>query len=178
MVRDEHVGTMSSSPDARSARRRARKRARSKASPSIPSGAPTNSWRMTGAVWRATRPATSGRTGTSRQARISSPASVIFSTSSHSSVWRRWSSVGRKQTATAYRPWSGSGKSATARKNRSGIWTSIPAPSPVSASAPSAPRCSMAPSAMRPRRTASWEGTPSRRATSATPQPSCSFFGS
>ena len=31
---------------------------------------------------------------------MSSPTSVIFSTSSHSSVWRRLASVGRKQTAT------------------------------------------------------------------------------
>ena len=103
---------------------------------------------MTGAVWRATWPAASGQTGTSRQARMSSPTSVIFSTSSHSSVWRRRSSVGQEHDrhgVTAGRRAAGSRH--TARKNRSGICTSIPAPSPVSASAPSAPRCSMLASA-------------------------------
>ena len=52
-------------------------------------------------------------------------------------------------------PAGGSSKSTTSRNNRSGIWIRIPAPSPVSASAPVAPRCSRLHSADRPVRTSS-----------------------
>ena len=61
---------------------------------------------------------------------------------------------------------------------RSGICSRIPAPSPVCASAPAAPRCSRFASAVSPRTTVSCVGTPFRRATNVTPQASCSKAGS
>ena len=75
-------------------------------------------------------------------------------------------------------PRGGSSASSVARKNASGIWTRIPAPSPVLASAPAAPRCSRLASAFSARSTVSCDGVPSRRATNATPHASCSYAGS
>ena len=55
------------------------------------------------------------------------------------------------------RPAVGSSKSTVSRSSRSGIWIRMPAPSPVSGSAPVAPRCSRLVSASRPVRTSSFE---------------------
>ena len=63
-------------------------------------------------------------------------------------------------------------------RTSSGSCMRIPAPSPVRGSAPAAPRCSRFSSAVIPRWTASCLGTPSSRATNATPQASCSNAGS
>ena len=71
-------------------------------------------------------------------------------------------------------PAGGGRPSTDARKSASGSWIRIPAPSPESASAPEAPRCSRFESAARARRTVSWEACPSSRATNATPHASCS----
>ena len=73
-------------------------------------------------------------------------------------------------------PAAGGGRSSptTARMSSSGICSRIPAPSPVFGSAPAAPRCSRFSSATTARRTVSWVGLPSSRATKATPQASCS----
>ena len=64
------------------------------------------------------------------------------------------------------------------RKNSSGSCSSIPAPSPVSGSAPAAPRCSRFSSAVSARTSVSCDGIPFSRATNATPHESCSNAGS
>jgi hypothetical protein len=48
----------------------------------------------------------------------------------------------------------------TARRNASGTWVRMPAPSPVSGSLPEAPRCSRLRSAVRPCSTVSWRDAP------------------
>src|SRR4051794_14763623 len=54
----------------------------------------------------------------------------------------------------------------------------MPAPSPVSGSAPEAPRCSRLRSAVRPCSTRSWLLRPATSTTKATPHASCSWAGS
>ena len=78
----------------------------------------------------------------------------------------------------AYEPAPGNANPAVARRKLSGIWTRMPAPSPVSGSAPVAPRCSMFVSAVRPRVTMLRDFSPFTFATKATPQESCSKRGS
>ena len=72
----------------------------------------------------------------------------------------------------------GSSRPAAARMNSSGTWMRIPAPSPVSTSAPLAPRCSRWSSTSSARSTVRWLALPVRHATAPTPQLSCSKFGS
>jgi hypothetical protein len=91
---------------------------------------------------------------------------------------RRLSSCGRKAMPTAYEPRCGSSKPTTSRKKASGTWSRMPAPSPLSGSAPTAPRCSRLRSAVRDFSTMSCDGDPLRVATMATPQASCSARGS
>ena len=81
---------------------------------------------------------------------------------------------------TASRPASGSWpvRDTTSWKNSCGIWTWIPAPSPVLPSASTAPRCQTAFSASMPATTTSRRGTPSTAATKPTPQEACSSAGS
>ncbi len=66
----------------------------------------------------------------------------------------------------------------TARRNRCGSWVMIPAPSPVSGSAPVAPRWSRFSRARRARQTSSCAGRPSRLTSAARPQAACSNRGS
>ncbi len=68
----------------------------------------------------------------------------------------------------------GRSKPQTARKKASGIWVRMPAPSPVSGSLPSAPRCWRLRRAVSALATTSWLGRPDRSATKPTPQASCS----
>ena len=77
-------------------------------------------------------------TGTSRQPRTRWPSTRTLQLEQlpRASRARAGSSCGRKQTPTPYWPAGGSSKSTTARKNASGIWMRIPAPSPVRGSAP------------------------------------------
>ena len=58
---------------------------------------------------------------------------------------------------------------ARARRKPWGRLSRTPAPSPVVGSAPTAPRCSRSSSAASPSSTTSWRGSPSSRATQATP---------
>src|SRR5665648_329532 len=62
--------------------------------------------------------------------------------------------------------------------NASGTWVRIPAPSPLSASAPTAPRWSRFARAVSAASTMSRPGVPRSVATKATPQASCSAAGS
>ena len=62
--------------------------------------------------------------------------------------------------------------SASAAKNRCGIWTSMPAPSPTSGSAPTAPRWVRFSTIFRPSWTMRWDLRLRRSATNPTPQAS------
>ena len=78
----------------------------------------------------------------------------------------------------AYAPAGGSSKSTTARKNASGIWIMTPAPSPVSASAPAAPRWLRQHTAVSAWSRIALLLRPFMSTTKPTPQLSCSKRGS
>ena len=87
----------------------------------------------------------------------------------------------RRRRSRCRRRRSGAGgrsKSTTSRRNASGTWSRMPAPSPELTSAPAAPRWSRLRSAVRAWSTMVRLGTPVRVATKATPQASCSKRGS
>ncbi|MDF2554571.1 MAG: hypothetical protein K0R60_466 [Microbacterium sp.] len=77
----------------------------------------------------------------------------------------------------AYSPTGGSSNSTTARRNASGIWVRMPAPSPVPASDPMAPRCSRFRSAVSARSMMSCPASPRSVATMARPHASFSNAG-
>ena len=141
-------------------------------------GSSTNSCLNVGITRFALAPRHDGSTGTSRQPRtrrfssttIRSIESIAFSQSDPSD--------GRNAIPTAYAPTSGSVIPAVARRNASGICTRMPAPSPVSGSAPVAPRCSMLHSAPSAVETMPWLARPLMSTTNDTPQASCSNRGS
>lgn len=128
-------------------------------------------------VARAPLPSRSGVTGTSRQ-----PRTVRFSSAAMASICSTATacavpSAGRKAMPTA-QPASGSSNPATSRRNASGTWDRIPAPSPESGSDPVAPRCSRFRNTVRACSTSVWLASPVRLATKPTPQASCSLRGS
>ena len=90
---------------------------------------------------------------------------------------RASSSRGRKTMPAAYSPTGGSSKSTTARRKASGIWVRMPAPSPVPASEPIAPRCSRLRSAVSASSMMSCPASPRSVATIARPQASFSKAG-
>lgn len=137
---------------------------------------PTKTWRKTGIVERAVAPSICGATGTSRQPRTVRPSScaIVSMRETASSV----PSTGRKAMPTAYAPASGSSNPATSRKNASGTWERMPAPSPESGSEPVAPRCSRLRSTVSAWSTRVWDASPVRVATKPTPHASCSLRGS
>src|SRR5436190_447002 len=134
--------------------------------------------RMCGATDEEALPGTLDSTGTSRQPTKRCPSSATTRSTSCSSAWRLVASRGRKNEPTPYAPAAGSSAPSSARKSASGTCTRMPAPSPVWASAPEAPRCSRLASAVSARSTVSCDGAASRRATNATPHASCSYAGS
>ena len=77
----------------------------------------------------------------------------------------------------AYSPTGGSSKPTTARRKASGICVRMPAPSPVPASEPIAPRCSRLRSAVSARSMMSCPASPRSVATIARPQASFSKAG-
>ena len=87
-------------------------------------------------------------------------------------------SAGKNAIPTPYCPSAGNGKLATSERNLCGIWMSTPAPSPVSTSAPVAPRCSMRHNAPIPIATMLCDLRPCTSTTNDTPQASCSKRGS
>ena len=72
----------------------------------------------------------------------------------------------------------GSGAGATLRRNVSGIWTRMPAPSPVLTSQPHAPRCARFISTCSAWLTMACDLRPFMSTTKPTPQASCSCCGS
>ncbi|CAB4594778.1 unannotated protein [freshwater metagenome] len=84
-------------------------------------------------------------TGTSRHPRIFKPSSFAIA-----SIRAIGASDAKNAIPAAYEPAAGKSKSVTARKNKSGILIRIPAPSPLSVSAPDAPRCSKLRNAVNP----------------------------
>ena len=105
-----------------------------------PAASATKIWRKVGMTDSAVAPIIDESIGTSRHPRTTRPSSAqIFSTSS-AAAEHASSSAGRNAMPTAYDPASGRSKSTTARRNASGTWTRMPAPSPVFSSAPFAPR--------------------------------------
>ena len=114
-------------------------------------GRETNSCSNTGRAANASLPRFSSTVGTSRQ-----PRTVRFSDAAIRSIpvfcaARASSSRGRNTMPAAYSPTGGSSKSTTARRKASGICVRMPAPSPVPASEPIAPRCSRLRSAVSAR---------------------------
>ena len=111
-------------------------------------------------------------TGTSRHPSTFKPSSCAIS-----SIREIGAAEAKNAIPAAYDPTFGKSKSVTARKNKSGILIRIPAPSPLSGSAPEAPRCSKLRRAVKPCATISWVAFPVKVATMATPQESRSFSG-
>jgi hypothetical protein len=188
MVREDSDGRYAPMPRwlvSRSACLRMQNAARSSSSPvsGSPARSPvsrpaeTKTWRMYGRASSAEEPRPSGRTGTSRQPRISPPSTSAYFSMILLARARARGSLGRNTRPVAYRPAGGSSKSSTPRYSSSGIWIMMPAPSPVLYSAPRAPRWSRRINADRPLATTSWERRPYRSATRATPQASFSCAG-
>ncbi|MEY4010178.1 MAG: hypothetical protein RLZZ93_870 [Actinomycetota bacterium] len=151
---------------------------RSRPIPVAPAGSSTKYVRNAGITSRADLPRQSGFTGTSRHPRGRRPSSRVMRSTVSTAVAMRAGSAGRKAMPAAYAPAGGRSNPAVARMNASGTWMRIPAPSPVSASAPVAPRCSMLVRAVRPSVTISLLFAPFTFATKDTPQASCSKRGS
>ena len=103
----------------------------------------TKSWLNVGITPRAVWPSDSGSTGTSRQPRTARPSSAAISSMPAPGLGdrprrRRAGTRCRRRTRAA----AGRSKSTTARRNASGTWIRMPAPSPELGSAPAAPRWS------------------------------------
>ena len=157
--------------------RRITNRLNSSGSPSWVSGPPTKNWHISGRTLAESVPMASGSTGTSRHPRNLRPSSAT--TLSMICLQRAaWDgSRGRKTMPTPYAPRSGSSMPWLRHwrsKNSCGICTSIPAPSPVSGSAPAAPRCPRLISTSSPWAMTLCDLTPLMLATSPTPHASCS----
>ena len=121
-------------------------------------GSATTSWRNVGMEARAVGPTRSAVTGTSRQARTSSFSSAAMASMPRTAAAWPAASVGRNAMPIAYCPAGGSSASTTSRRKASGIWVRMPAPSPLSGSAPTAPRWSRLSRAVRPASTMSRPG--------------------
>ncbi len=88
---------------------------------------------------------------------------------------------GRKIMPAPYEPASGRSMptaAAALSRKRCGIWIRMPAPSPVLASQPQAPRCCRLISTWRPRAMTEWDRRPAMSTTNPTPHASCSNAGS
>ena len=163
-------------PNLFSLRLRSLNKRRSRSMPVQPSSEVTKTCLIKGMAFLARSPRFSGRIGTSRQPTTRSFSSIARFAKADST--RVESSASRKTKPAPYSAFAGSLKSTTARKNASGICDRIPAPSPVPASDPTAPRCSRLRSAFRAVRMMSWPAVPRRVATIARPQASRSRLGS
>ncbi len=156
---------------------------RSSASVTITSGPrPMKTWRITGS-----RARTAGdigmlvSTGTSRQPSSTWPSPRTARSTSCSQASREACSFGRKIIPTPYSPAGGSvtpWRAISSRRKWSGIWVRMPAPSPISGSAPTAPRWSRLSRICRPCSMMRWLFLPLMWATKPTPQASCSLAGS
>ena len=127
---------------------------------------------------RARLPRTSGLVGGTRYPRTQRFSSVARFSKATLKFAIASASSSMKTRPAAYLSFAGNSNPATARKNASGIWVRIPAPSPVPASEPTAPRCSRLRSASRAVATMSCPALPRSVATIARPQASLSNAGS
>ena len=139
---------------------------------------PMKIWRSTGSLARTVGDIGISRsTGTSRQPSSTWPSAFTARSSSCSQARRDACSLGRKIWPTPYSPGGGSSmpcSAISARKYSSGIWIRMPAPSPISLSAPTAPRWSRFSRIFRPCSTIECARWPLMCATKPTPQASCS----
>ena len=107
---------------------------------------PMKTWRRIGSFLRTAGDIGMSRsTGTSRQPSSTWPSALIARSSSCSQARREACSLGRKIMPTPYSPGGGSSTPCLAISSRysaSGSWIRMPAPSPISLSAPTAPRWS------------------------------------
>ena len=138
-------------------------------------------WRMTGSICFTDSPRPELSTGTSRQPSRTWPSSLIARSISYSQARRDAGSFGRNTMPTPYWP-SGGRRTPCAiissRKNASGICRRMPAPSPASGSAPTAPRWVRFLQDQQPLLDDRVAFRPLMLATKPTPQASCSLAGS
>ena len=118
---------------------------RSSASVTMTSGPrPMKIWRITGSLALTVGDIGMSRSiGTSRQPSSTCRSARTARSSSCSQASRDACSFGRNTMPTPYSPAGGSltpWRAISSRKNWSGIWIRMPAPSPISGSAPTAPR--------------------------------------
>ena len=114
--------------------------------------------------------------GTSRQPSSVTPSSSITCAIRLRIVSRSRSSRGRNTSPAPYEPASGSVNGTALRKNVSGVWIMMPAPSPVFASHPQAPRCSRLIRTSSALRTIAFDRRPLMSTTKPTPQASRLIF--
>ncbi|CAB4674511.1 unannotated protein [freshwater metagenome] len=134
----------------RSARLRSAKATRSSSMPPIAGLVEaTNNCSKVGMTSRAVEPIIELFVGTGRQPRTFNPSVSAIAAIAALTATTSVGSCGRYAVPAAYIPAAGSSKSTTARKNSSGTRNKMPAPSPLSGSAPVAPRCSRFTSAVR-----------------------------
>ena len=152
-----------------------RKRSNAEASP--PLAPRTKNWSISGLDSSAIGPTASKFTGTSRQKKTSIPSSIASASTMRRHCSATFLSRGRKAMPTPYLPRSGR-FGISRRKNSSGIWVIMPAPSPVRESPPTAPRCMSRSRTSMPFSTISCFLAALMSATSPTPQASCSFIES
>ena len=132
---------------------------------------------MLGSVADASFPRMDELTGTLRKCIRFNPSRSISSIMTLSMCDCSCSSLGRKTSPVPYFPFSGTGMPCK-RMNSWGIWSMMPAPSPVLLSAPSAPRCFMFSNTLRAESTNSWDLLPWMSTIMPTPHASCSFEAS
>ncbi len=141
-----------------------------------------NTWRRMGSFSRTVGDiGMSLFTGTSRQPSRTWPSLAMARSISCSQASRDACSLGMKIMPTPYSP--GAGRvtpwaAISSRYRASGSWIRMPAPSPMSLSAPTAPRWSRFSRIFRPCCTMAWLFSPLIWATKPTPQASCSWAGS
>ena len=132
---------------------------------------------ISGSVASASFPSMSLFTGTFRRCIRVRPSFSISSIIILRMAERCASSLGRKTRPVPYFPFSGTGIPCN-KINSWGIWSKIPAPSPVLLSAPSAPRWRIFSNTLRADSTMSCDFPPWMLTNIPTPHASCSFAGS
>ena len=140
-----------------------------------------NTWRMTGSTSFVRSESPPLFVGTSRQPSRIWPSLATARSISCSQAIRDAGSFGRNTMPTPYWPIAGSVRPCapqTLRRNASGSWIRMPAPSPCSGSAPVAPRCVRFLRIDSACVTIAWLFWPLMWAMKPSPQASCSFAGS
>ena len=139
-----------------------------------------NAWRMTGMQARLVLPSVVALTGTLRQPKNRCPCSRTMASKAASAAVRRLSSRLKNSMPTPYRPGAGSVipiRWHSLSRKACGSWVRMPAPSPVSGSAPAPPRCSRLHRMSRAWVTILCERLPAMSTIMPMPQASCSKAG-